>query len=463
MDKSLQLERIIAIISVGIGVISFIASNASLSWRICILSIIAAITFLALLIVEILSHKHRSQNAIPPIHMISPNSGIKRVLSRDESPLEDKRKLVELIKHSENITLIGTGLTNLSRLLEDKDFRCDLKDAIIKGNLRIEIFIIDPSYESYLTLRAKELDNETFRVKEKNLNAFDKIMGLKAECLKSDLTNSELKKVMDNLIVGTYKSIPRVAFLKFDDCIYIRPYVGVGRGGDSPFLLELDNGNNQAYSAYPIFMSEIDRIRRCATERFIKATNSKLQVEYNEHREVIHRCAFLHDTLHLICYDRTGDVYLQLRSNAKGRNPLCWTSTVSGHIEVQDGKDYTKAMKREAEEELDERTYSLISKETLLGSTLIESSGEIKSGEFKWKHVCRSNSFIFSALLDCDGLNDQKSVGSNEVLKLCKFPVDRIKASIASEGTLVDDLGIAYRLADNFASVFEFYLEKHSL
>ena len=67
-------------------------------------------------------------------------------------------------------------------------------------------------------------------------------------------------------------------------------------------------------------------------------------------RSEVHGNNLLHRAVHILIFNETGEVYLQLRSRRKDRHPLRWDSSAAGH--VQAGEEYDDAAQREVHEEL---------------------------------------------------------------------------------------------------------------
>jgi isopentenyl-diphosphate delta-isomerase type 1 len=67
-------------------------------------------------------------------------------------------------------------------------------------------------------------------------------------------------------------------------------------------------------------------------------------------RAVVHREGMRHRAVHILVFDQTGRLLLQLRSATKDEFPLCYTSSASGHVAA--GETYDATAVRELEEEL---------------------------------------------------------------------------------------------------------------
>ena len=62
----------------------------------------------------------------------------------------------------------------------------------------------------------------------------------------------------------------------------------------------------------------------------------------------------LHRAVHVLIFNRAGDVFLQLRPRSKDRHPLTWESSAAGHVNA--GEDYDETARRELMEELGAET-----------------------------------------------------------------------------------------------------------
>ncbi len=67
-------------------------------------------------------------------------------------------------------------------------------------------------------------------------------------------------------------------------------------------------------------------------------------------RAEVHAKNLIHRAVHVLVFNRNGDLWLQKRSLAKDKNPGVWDSSVSGHLDS--GEDYLTAAIRELGEEI---------------------------------------------------------------------------------------------------------------
>jgi 16S rRNA (adenine1518-N6/adenine1519-N6)-dimethyltransferase len=67
-------------------------------------------------------------------------------------------------------------------------------------------------------------------------------------------------------------------------------------------------------------------------------------------RSVVHATGLMHRAVHVLVFNKRGDILLQQRSMLKDAHPGVWDSSVSGHLDS--GEDYHSAAIRELEEEM---------------------------------------------------------------------------------------------------------------
>lgn len=169
-------------------------------------------------------------------------------------------------------------------------------------------------------------------------------------------------------------------------------------------------------------------------------------------RDVVHRAGIWHLCVHLLCVS-ADRVFLQRRKTSRRRNPDRWTSTVSGHVTLEDARsgqairtdEYAgrNALRHEAVEELG---YELpIEKATFIGEVAAPSIG---GGE-----VCNCSALVFT--LNYDSLLERAS--TDEVEEVAAFAIAEVEAAVLYHGTLSGRDNRAYKLADNFSPVFNLF------
>jgi 16S rRNA (adenine1518-N6/adenine1519-N6)-dimethyltransferase len=67
-------------------------------------------------------------------------------------------------------------------------------------------------------------------------------------------------------------------------------------------------------------------------------------------RPEVHGNNLLHRAVHILIFNKIGEVYLQKRSPYKDRHPRLWDSSTAGHVDA--GEEYDEAARRELREEL---------------------------------------------------------------------------------------------------------------
>jgi isopentenyldiphosphate isomerase len=84
-------------------------------------------------------------------------------------------------------------------------------------------------------------------------------------------------------------------------------------------------------------------------ERF-DVVNDADEVVGQKPRSEVHRLALKHRAVHVLVFNRRGDLFLQKRSMLKDCFPGRWDSSASGHLDV--GESYDACAVRETREEL---------------------------------------------------------------------------------------------------------------
>lgn len=69
-----------------------------------------------------------------------------------------------------------------------------------------------------------------------------------------------------------------------------------------------------------------------------------------ERRSIVHANNLRHRAVHLLVFNRAGELFLQKRSRHKDRHPGVWDSSAAGHVDA--GEEYEEAAHRELREEL---------------------------------------------------------------------------------------------------------------
>jgi 16S rRNA (adenine1518-N6/adenine1519-N6)-dimethyltransferase len=67
-------------------------------------------------------------------------------------------------------------------------------------------------------------------------------------------------------------------------------------------------------------------------------------------RAEVHARGLLHRAVHILVFNRSGQLFVQQRSPYKDTHPSTWDSSASGHLDA--GEDYLPAARRECREEL---------------------------------------------------------------------------------------------------------------
>jgi 16S rRNA (adenine1518-N6/adenine1519-N6)-dimethyltransferase len=78
--------------------------------------------------------------------------------------------------------------------------------------------------------------------------------------------------------------------------------------------------------------------------------NEKDEVQAYASRSEVHGNNLRHRAVHILIFNKAGDLYLQQRSRWKDRHPLKWDSSAAGHVNA--GENYDETARRELKEEL---------------------------------------------------------------------------------------------------------------
>jgi isopentenyldiphosphate isomerase len=85
-------------------------------------------------------------------------------------------------------------------------------------------------------------------------------------------------------------------------------------------------------------------------EEIFDVVNERDEVIDRQPRREVHRLGLRHRAVHMLVFNRRGQVFLQKRSLKKDREPGVWDSSASGHVDS--GEDYDAAAVRELREEI---------------------------------------------------------------------------------------------------------------
>ena len=85
-------------------------------------------------------------------------------------------------------------------------------------------------------------------------------------------------------------------------------------------------------------------------EEWFDVVNERDEVVGRKLRREVHAHGWLHRAVHVLVFNRAGQVFLQKRSMSKDMSPGLWDSSCSGHLDA--GEDYDAAAWRELQEEI---------------------------------------------------------------------------------------------------------------
>ncbi len=86
------------------------------------------------------------------------------------------------------------------------------------------------------------------------------------------------------------------------------------------------------------------------TEEIFDVVNERDEVIGQNTRREVHRLGLKHRAVHVLVFNKKGDVFLQKRSKSKDTFPGAWDSSASGHVDS--GEDYDACAIRELREEI---------------------------------------------------------------------------------------------------------------
>jgi len=87
-----------------------------------------------------------------------------------------------------------------------------------------------------------------------------------------------------------------------------------------------------------------------SADELFDVVNEWDQVVGQARRHEVHAKGMMHRAVHILVFNRAGEVFLQKRSMSKDTSPGLWDSSASGHLES--GEAYDVSAVRELEEEL---------------------------------------------------------------------------------------------------------------
>lgn len=85
-------------------------------------------------------------------------------------------------------------------------------------------------------------------------------------------------------------------------------------------------------------------------EEIFDVVNERDEVVDRKPRKEVHARGLLHRAVHVLVFNKRGEVFLQKRSMTKDTSPGLWDSSASGHVDS--GEDYDVCAVRELREEI---------------------------------------------------------------------------------------------------------------
>src|SRR3954463_10317700 len=87
-----------------------------------------------------------------------------------------------------------------------------------------------------------------------------------------------------------------------------------------------------------------------SAEEIFDVVNERDEVVDRRPRNEVHRLGFMHRAIHVLVFNKAGQLFLQKRSMLKDRQPGVWDSSSSGHVDS--GEAYDACAVRELGEEI---------------------------------------------------------------------------------------------------------------
>jgi len=119
------------------------------------------------------------------------------------------------------------------------------------------------------------------------------------------------------------------------------------------------------------------------SEDIFDVVNERDEVIDAKPRRYVHANGLLHRAIHVLVFNRRGDLFLQKRSMTKDREPGVWVSSCSGHVDA--GESYDQTAIRELQEEI-----GLTVKTAPQKLFKIDACDETDA-EFVWVYRCESD------------------------------------------------------------------------
>src|SRR5436190_2168775 len=118
------------------------------------------------------------------------------------------------------------------------------------------------------------------------------------------------------------------------------------------------------------------------SEEIFDVVNEVDEVVDKRPRSEVHRLGLKHRAVHVLVFNRRGEVFLQKRSMTKDRQPGLWDSSASGHLDC--GEDYDDCAIREVREEIGLKLETTPERLFKLGA------GPETDQEHVWVYRCRA-------------------------------------------------------------------------
>ena len=123
-------------------------------------------------------------------------------------------------------------------------------------------------------------------------------------------------------------------------------------------------------------------------DEFLDVVDESDNVVGRSRRSDVHQRGLLHRSIHLLVFNRSGELLMQKRSMEKDEDPGKWCSSVAGHLDS--GETYDDCVVREAKEEIGLELNSVPRKLFKIDAS------EENGNEFTWTYqATASGPFVF--------------------------------------------------------------------
>ncbi|MCT4612623.1 MAG: NUDIX domain-containing protein [Clostridia bacterium] len=149
-----------------------------------------------------------------------------------------------------------------------------------------------------------------------------------------------------------------------------------------------------------------------------------------EERDIVHRDALWHNTVHCWLYDKFGNVYFQIRKDSN-----TFYTTASGHVSA--GETIKEAFAREVKEEIgidvDIDKSSKVNIFKFVMDKIKKDGSVFRDRAFSNVYVCEYNDDIDKFEFDLEEINGLAKINSRDALKLLSGEEEEVEAYIITQ------------------------------